>query len=401
MKASLTTPAAGSSTRKSAVPAGAPRPATAMGHRAARVQLSPSGSHAPDSRQSHPARAHGGDRGAAAIHAAAARGVATPWSTLPHAGRIQQAFGRHDVSSIQAHVGATAAASATDIRADAYTTGNHVVLGKGTDLFTVAHEAAHVIQQRAGVQLKGGVGSAGDPHERHADAVAARVTAGQSAEPLLDAYVGQSTAGAQIQCKGNTWIEDTTRAAPGQGPGALASEDLAGNPQEHGVKFGQLVNDCGSFMEAWLYPSDDIEGSKPSVRPSWWDAMRADPATDENWVSHNIVQGHLLNEHLGGPGNDMRNLTPFAKSTNSQHHAYVERAAKSIKKSGNILHYVVEATYRPSPPPAWFGHNIAPKFVKLFAREIKCLLQEYDGNTHQPTGQEETTTISNAITGQG
>jgi hypothetical protein len=69
----------------------------------------------------------------------------------------------------------------------AFATGNHVVLGGSADLHTVAHEAAHVVQQRGGVHLRGGVGAAGDSYERHADAVADRVVAGQSAEDLLDA----------------------------------------------------------------------------------------------------------------------------------------------------------------------------------------------------------------------
>src|SRR5262249_14172656 len=47
---------------------------------------------------------------------------------------------------------------------------------------------AHVVQQRGGVQLKGGVGAAGDAYERHADAVADQVVRGQSAAMLLDPY---------------------------------------------------------------------------------------------------------------------------------------------------------------------------------------------------------------------
>jgi hypothetical protein len=120
------------------------------------------------------------------VHAAASRGVATPSSPLPFSDTIQRAFGRHDVSAIQAHTGPDAAASAQAMGADAYATADHVVLGRGADLHTVAHEAAHVVQQRGGVQLKGGVGAAGDTYERHADAVADRVVAGQSAEDLLD-----------------------------------------------------------------------------------------------------------------------------------------------------------------------------------------------------------------------
>jgi hypothetical protein len=46
------------------------------------------------------------------------------------------------------------------VRCDQYTyaTGNHVAFKGAPNLHTAAHEAAHVVQQRGGVQLKGGVG---------------------------------------------------------------------------------------------------------------------------------------------------------------------------------------------------------------------------------------------------
>ncbi len=122
----------------------------------------------------------------ATVQAAAAQGIVTPASPLPFSDTIQRAFGRHNISSVQAHTGREAAASTRAMGAEAYATGDHVVLGRGSDLHTVAHEAAHVVQQRGGVQLKGGVGEAGDAHERNADAVADRVVAGQSAEDLLE-----------------------------------------------------------------------------------------------------------------------------------------------------------------------------------------------------------------------
>ena len=67
----------------------------------------------------------------------------------------------------------------------AFTSGNHVAFGRTPDLRTAAHEAAHVIQQRAGVNLSGGFGTHGDPYERHADTVADAVVHGRSAEALL------------------------------------------------------------------------------------------------------------------------------------------------------------------------------------------------------------------------
>jgi hypothetical protein len=51
-----------------------------------------------------------------------------------------------------------------------------------------------VVQQRAGVQLKGGVGEVGDRYERHADDVADRVVQGKSAESLLDQFAGGGAA---------------------------------------------------------------------------------------------------------------------------------------------------------------------------------------------------------------
>jgi hypothetical protein len=128
-----------------------------------------------------------------AVHAAASQGVATPAARLPFSDTLQRAFGRHDVSSIQAHTSPEAIASAQVMGADAYATGDHVVLGRGADLHTVAHEAAHVVQQRGGVQLKGGVGAVGDRYERHADAVADRVVASESADDLLDDSAGGGT----------------------------------------------------------------------------------------------------------------------------------------------------------------------------------------------------------------
>jgi Domain of unknown function (DUF4157) len=50
--------------------------------------------------------------------------------------------------------------------ATAYATGDRIAFAGAPDLHTTAHEAAHVVQQRAGVSLPGGVGQAGDAYER-------------------------------------------------------------------------------------------------------------------------------------------------------------------------------------------------------------------------------------------
>lgn len=133
---------------------------------------------------------------ARAVQAAASHGASGSSTRLPYADQIQRLFGRHDVSDIQAHTDESAAAGARAMGAEAFATGKHVAFASPPDLHTAAHEAAHVVQQRAGVHLKGGVGETGDPYERNADAVADRVVQGQSAEDLLP---GPGGAGTEVQ----------------------------------------------------------------------------------------------------------------------------------------------------------------------------------------------------------
>lgn len=132
------------------------------------------------------------------VETQAREGASAPGQALPHQGRIQQSFGRHDISGVKAH---TDKESAGAIGAQAYAYGDDVVFGGAADMHTAAHEAAHVVQQKAGVSLKGGVGEAGDPHERHADKVADAVVGGKSAEPLLDEYAGSGGGGGGVQKK--------------------------------------------------------------------------------------------------------------------------------------------------------------------------------------------------------
>ena len=115
----------------------------------------------------------------------AAQGVQGSGAQLPHLDRIQSSFGAHDVSGVQAHTGGQAATASKAMGAEAYATGNNVAFAGQPDLHTAAHEAAHVVQQRKGVQLAGNVGQAGDAHERVADEVADRVVAGKPAGDLL------------------------------------------------------------------------------------------------------------------------------------------------------------------------------------------------------------------------
>ncbi len=169
-----------------------------------------------------------------AVQEAAAQGVAGGAGRLPHADTIQGLFGRHDISGVEAHVGGPAATASRAIGAEAYATGHHVAFSSAPSLHTAAHEAAHVVQQRGGVQLKGGVGESGDAHEQHANAVADAVVQGQSAEGLLDRYTAGSTSG-PVQAAGvqrfdsyeHAQLGDETDKAIGGGGSKVTAEETA------------------------------------------------------------------------------------------------------------------------------------------------------------------------------
>ncbi len=140
----------------------------------------------------------GGDASTASVERIAAEGTTGAGDALPHLDRVQAAFGGHDVRGIQAHVGGPAAVASERLQATAYASGNDVAFKESPSLHTAAHEAAHVVQQRAGVHLKGGLDTPGDLYERHADAVADAVVAGQSAEGLLG-DIGAGGGGRAVQ----------------------------------------------------------------------------------------------------------------------------------------------------------------------------------------------------------
>ena len=73
---------------------------------------------------------------------------------------------------------------------EAYTNGGCVAFRATPSLHTAAHEAAHMVQQRSGIQIPGDFGTKGDVYERHANAVADSVVAGRSSKHLLRAYAG-------------------------------------------------------------------------------------------------------------------------------------------------------------------------------------------------------------------
>ncbi|HST57092.1 MAG TPA: DUF4157 domain-containing protein [Longimicrobium sp.] len=104
---------------------------------------------------------------------------------------------RHSFADVRVHADGTAAESAKAVGAHAYAVGRDVVFGAGRYApgsadgdRLIAHELAHVVQQRgsasASIQPKLEVGAADDAAERQADAAARAVTRGRPAHGLAD-----------------------------------------------------------------------------------------------------------------------------------------------------------------------------------------------------------------------
>ncbi|HEV7240694.1 MAG TPA: DUF4157 domain-containing protein [Thermoanaerobaculia bacterium] len=96
---------------------------------------------------------------------------------------MESRFGR-SLADVRVHTDTHAAESAKEINAAAYTSGTHIVFGAGrfaphttSGRRLLAHELAHVMQQRSGTALPSGVGPADDAHERAADRIADLVVA--------------------------------------------------------------------------------------------------------------------------------------------------------------------------------------------------------------------------------
>src|SRR5262249_8356100 len=114
---------------------------------------------------------------------------------------------------------------------------------------------------------KGGVGAAGDAYERHADAVADRVVAGESAEDLLDqrAVSGASGTTQAVQCKeGKDDAEILTNQASLKGTDVEipALEGALLSTRQEAVRLGLLSQ---ASFDAGLALSQSMTQLQPAV----------------------------------------------------------------------------------------------------------------------------------------
>jgi hypothetical protein len=228
----------------------------------------------------------------------ASDGVASATESLPHHEQIQASFGAHDVSHVRAQVGGTAATAAQDLGASAFAIGDRVGFASTPDLHTAAHEAAHVVQQSAGVQLEGGIdGGADDPNEQHADRVADEVVAGGSAEALLDA--GPRGAGtAVVQRRAEPDGENQTGSPDPTGV-ARAGVGHATDALPHGETIQRAFgsHDIGSTRAAVGGPAGQAAGAIGAEAYTYGDRVAFAAPPDLHTAAHEAA--HVVQQRAG------------------------------------------------------------------------------------------------------
>ncbi|MBA3464608.1 MAG: DUF4157 domain-containing protein, partial [Deltaproteobacteria bacterium] len=204
----------------------------------------------------------------------------------PFRDRIQASFGRHDVSGVRAHIGGPAATASAQLGARAFATGDRIAFAEQPDLHTAAHEMAHVVQQRGGVQLKG-IDTPGDANESHADSVADTVVRGESAESLLDRASGSGT-GTPASASA---VQRDTKATP-PGTGSIGKDDVDKVKPTYDLDMvdakGYLEAKTGPWMSNQLF-YDNVQLP--------WEAGSAHPTTFNKEVVQQKIAKLLL------PGN--------------------------------------------------------------------------------------------------
>ncbi|TCP57673.1 DNA/RNA non-specific endonuclease [Tumebacillus sp. BK434] len=131
-----------------------------------------------------------------------------------------------------------------------------------------------------------------------------------------------------IKKKGNSlqWTPHKTKANKHGIVDGLGADVQNGKSLKTHVKFKSAVDEMGQGVKANPLGPDHLMGDTPSGRPQ--------EITDEfkYYVgdSNEYIAGHLLNHHLGGPGNDVRNLTPMPRGFNSKFATEVESVVKTL-----------------------------------------------------------------------
>lgn len=238
------------------------------------------------------------------------RGSAKP---LPHLEMIQKSFGRHALSGIKTFIGGPAGNTNKRMGSTAYTTDESIAFKQWPDLRVAAHEAAHIVQQRAGVPIRDVLDNSAGRYEKEAEAVADSVVHGVSTEHLLDKYSKPRAARTNlVQCDNGVCTDLRSALSNSIQVIELLEDYLAGNIEwgevrEHirtvgmagegvvgaGRDLPPIVQDAINEAEGWRFEDITHFGRMVIGLPSL--AFGSGEFFNEQWSRNEIERQNRLN----------------------------------------------------------------------------------------------------------
>ncbi|MYM71747.1 hypothetical protein GTP56_05985 [Duganella sp. FT134W] len=141
----------------------------------------------------------------------------------------------------------------------------------------------------------------------------------------------------------DTSNDDENKPAKGTG---LGVETTAGTELTTTIKWKPVHANAkeGTGVDVTVLGPDHKLGSEPQAGSTKvWNKRRAQLAAASG---EKYIAGHLLNNNLGGPGNDARNLTAIPATANTQQSAKIEEQVKSLVNNDfHFVHYQVDVDY--------------------------------------------------------
>jgi len=232
------------------------------------------------------------------------------------------------------------------LNALAYAQGNEIHLGSGQEKH-LPHEAWHVVQQMQGkvkptLQMKG-VGVNDDVElEKEADLMGRRAL--QSQVVVGETWVKETDNLVKTNSANNA---DTFQRLPSNNNDPTTQAD--GTYFDRDIDSTTRVESVKEHVTAIMKNPDN--GGVPSVSPPGWTWLR----NKIGKLKGDWVRFHIINEHLGGLGNNTSNLVPTSVAVNNQFSRDIEQDAKTNAITNNQWTYVdVSLTYDatwPAPIP--------------------------------------------------
>lgn len=240
----------------------------------------------------HAGSQHSSTPPAAWAHSVAKAGARGGGGPLPYRHAIEGSFGR-DLAGVRAHTGVPARAAAGALNANAVTRGADVLFAGTSDLRTTAHEATHAVMQQAGLAPPSGLGRSGDAYEQRADAVAARVVAGQPAADLLPMERQHGVTAVQRDEPN----KPEKASKPGKAP-KPATKEGTGQPDPNLVS-GPFVPNLITLMLSRKHGASTLDPSLKLKGTEWYDLWSLANTLSLSW-GNMLLQNQALGPNAKG-----------------------------------------------------------------------------------------------------